>query len=83
MADMFLGNIKGKDGYTPVRGDDYWTEEDKSEVKSYIKEEINKIIPALPAITTADNGKVLMVVNGEWTVVNLNLTVDENGAISI
>lgn len=74
---------KGRDGYTPVKGNDYWTEEDKSEIKSYIKEEIDKIIPALPTVTTADNGKVLMVVNGEWAVINLNLAVDENGTISI
>lgn len=26
----------GKDGYTPVRGKDYWTEADKAEIKSYV-----------------------------------------------
>lgn len=25
----------GTDGYTPVKGTDYWTEEDKNEIKSY------------------------------------------------
>lgn len=30
----------GKDGYTPVRGKDYWTEEDKAEIKSYVDEAI-------------------------------------------
>ena len=25
----------GLDGYTPVKGTDYWTEEDKNEIKSY------------------------------------------------
>lgn len=25
----------GQDGYTPVKGTDYWTEEDKNEIKSY------------------------------------------------
>lgn len=28
------------DGYTPVRGVDYWTEEDKEEIKSYVDEQI-------------------------------------------
>lgn len=27
--------IDGVDGYTPVKGTDYWTEEDKNEIKSY------------------------------------------------
>lgn len=30
----------GEAGYTPVRGIDYWTEEDKSEIKSYVDEAI-------------------------------------------
>jgi hypothetical protein len=30
----------GKDGYTPVRGKDYWTEQDKNEIKSYVDEAI-------------------------------------------
>jgi hypothetical protein len=28
----------GVDGYTPVRGVDYWTEDDKEEIKSYIEQ---------------------------------------------
>lgn len=30
----------GEDGYTPVRGTDYWTEEDISTIKSYVDEAI-------------------------------------------
>lgn len=30
----------GKDGYSPIRGTDYWTEEDKNEIKSYVDEAI-------------------------------------------
>lgn len=30
----------GEDGYTPVKGVDYWTEEDKAEIKSYVDEAI-------------------------------------------
>lgn len=30
----------GTEGSTPVRGEDYWTEEDKAEIKSYVDEAI-------------------------------------------
>ena len=30
----------GVDGYTPVKGTDYWTEEDKAEIKAYVDEAI-------------------------------------------
>ncbi len=30
----------GADGYTPVRGVDYWTDADKAEIKSYVDEAI-------------------------------------------
>lgn len=30
----------GKDGYSPVRGVDYWTDADKAEIKSYVDEAI-------------------------------------------
>ena len=32
--------LKGKDGYTPVKGTDYWTDEDKAEIQSYIDAQI-------------------------------------------
>lgn len=41
------------------------------------------IQPTLPEITDADNGKVLMVVNGKLQLVNLNLSVDANGVVSM
>ena len=41
------------------------------------------IIPHVPQVTEADNGKVLMVVNGKWQAVKLNIAVDENGILSI
>lgn len=34
--------IDGKDGYTPVKGTDYWTEEDKSEI-------VSDVLAAIPA----------------------------------
>lgn len=39
--------------------------------------------PTLPEITEADNGKVLMVVNGKLQLVTLNMSVDANGVLSI
>lgn len=30
----------GEDGYTPVRGTDYWTDADKAEIKAYVDEAI-------------------------------------------
>lgn len=30
----------GKDGYTPIREIDYWTEEDKIEIKQYVDNQI-------------------------------------------
>jgi hypothetical protein len=39
--------------------------------------------PELPEITEADNGKVLMVVNGKLQLVSLNLSVDANGVVSM
>ena len=41
------------------------------------------IAPNLPAVTTADNGKVLMVVNGRWQAVDLSLYIDANGIVSM
>jgi len=41
------------------------------------------IPPELPEITEADNGKVLMVVNGKLQLVSLNLSVDANGVVSM
>lgn len=39
--------------------------------------------PTLPQVTAADNGKVLMVVNGSLQLVNLNMSIDADGVISI
>lgn len=41
------------------------------------------IVPTLPQITEADNGKVLMVVNGRLQLVSLNLSIDADGVVSI
>ena len=41
------------------------------------------IVPTVPEATAADNGKVLMVVNGTYQLVNLNLSIDSNGVVSM
>lgn len=41
------------------------------------------IAPNVPEVTSADNGKVLMVVNGTWQAVSLNLSVDADGIVSV
>lgn len=38
-----VSGISGKDGYTPVRGIDYWTESDIAEIKSYIDQQLGVI----------------------------------------
>ena len=34
------GEFDGKDGYSPIRGTDYWTDTDKAEIKAYVDEAI-------------------------------------------
>ena len=36
----WLESLKGADGYTPVKGTDYWTTDDKAEIQSYIDTQI-------------------------------------------
>lgn len=38
--DRLCSDVQGLDGYSPVRGLDYWTDEDKAEIKSYVDEAI-------------------------------------------
>ena len=39
-GDTGAAGKNGADGKTPVRGTDYWTEADKTEIKSYVDEAI-------------------------------------------
>ena len=41
--DADAGLFDGKDGYTPVRGTDYWTATDIAEIKSYVDEQLGVI----------------------------------------
>lgn len=40
ITEIVSEDLKGADGYTPVKGVDYWTEEDKAEIKAYVDEAI-------------------------------------------
>ena len=39
-TEILVEGQKGEDGYTPEKGIDYWTEEDKAEIKSYVDDAI-------------------------------------------
>ena len=39
-----FGIPKGADGYTPVKGTDYWTTDDKTEIQSYIDSQIGGVL---------------------------------------
>lgn len=59
----------GKDGKTPVRGEDYWTDADKQEIANEVVTLAGDRIT--PVVSTADNGKIMEVVNGKWVKVAL------------
>ena len=48
----------GADGYTPVRGTDYWTDADKAEIKAYIDEAINVLLESRISVIDDANGNV-------------------------
>ena len=72
-ADDFGIYVQATEPTNAVAGD-IWV--DTANDPSYIP-------PTIPAITAADNGKVLMVVNGTLQLVNLNLSIDANGVVSM
>ena len=51
--------IDGKDGYTPVRGTDYWTQEDIESMQNYIDNnssfaEFTKMVKGMVVLTQAE-----------------------------
>lgn len=70
-ADDFGIYVQAQEPTEAVAGD-IWI--DTANDPSYIP-------PTLPEITEADNGKVLMVVNGKLQLVKLNMSVDANGVV--
>ena len=84
-----LGTVAGSDGYTPVKGTDYWTEEDKAEIVKKVTE------VSVARNQGAENvGKILVVdTDGNLTLTDMpeggqTLTAGEgirieNGIISL
>ena len=66
--------VDGKDGYTPIRGVDYWTEEDINEIKNYID------------ASTTDGGITEIPIASAETIggikVGENLSITEDGVLS-
>lgn len=42
MAELNLGRVAGTDGYTPVRGTDYWTDTDIAAIESDLRDYIDR-----------------------------------------
>jgi hypothetical protein len=59
----------GADGKTPVKGQDYYTDEEKLAIVNEIMVEAAKLLPLL--ISEADNGKIMQVVDGVWSKVEV------------
>ena len=56
-----------------------------SETKAYSSSKVESLIPdpELPTVTTDDNGKILAVVAGEWTLVTMSAVADTStGAVT-
>lgn len=72
-ADDFGIYVQSQEPADAIAGD-IWV--DTANDPSYIP-------PTIPETTESDNGKVLMVVNGKLQLVNLNLSVDVDGVVSM
>ena len=85
-GDVYVGSTSGTnmdDGSKKLATEEYVsTLVGDTNVATQISNAISEL-NTLPAVTTADNGKVLMVVDGAWKLVQLNLSVDANGVVSV
>ena len=81
--------LKGKDGYTPVKGTDYWTDEDKAEIQSYIDNKIRELIggqPVSPTLSsiTAIKTKTEYIVNDTLNINDITVTANySDGSSSV
>ena len=56
--------LKGEDGYTPQRGIDYWTEEDKAEITNDVEKQVDEFL---------ENVETDSIVIGEGTVSDFSI----------
>jgi len=75
-----LDGEKGDDGYTPQKGTDYWTEEDKAEMVQDTTEELTPLIPTKTSQLTNDSGFIDKDVNN---LTNYELKTNTGSTIAI
>ena len=81
--------LKGEDGYTPVKGTDYWTADDISEIQSYIDNKIRELIgsqPVSPTLSsiTATKTKTEYTVNDTLNIDDITVTANySDGSSSV
>lgn len=68
----------GKDGYTPVKGKDYYTEEEKAELVEEIEAKVNSPVKSI-AITEHADGSVTMVNTLEEGTETIVVSADAEG----
>ena len=84
-----LGIPKGADGYTPVKGTDYWTADDIAEIQSYIDNKIRELIgsqPVSPILSsiTATKTKTEYTVNDTLNIDDITVTANySDGSSSV
>lgn len=77
----------GKNGYTPQRGKDYWTEEDKQEIRDYVDEQVGEATSEIAKpwlVGTTDEitpAQVLAALEGRRNVILVHVN-DDTGPVS-
>ena len=71
-----LKGPKGDNGYTPIKGTDYWTQADKEEIKQYVKEEI----PTKTSELTNDSNFITSIPSEYVTETELNEAISNIGS---
>ena len=65
------GEFDGADGYTPVKGTDYWTEADKAEM-------VETVRSSIPTFNLTEMGLPLVPIDGTSVIANMDCTAIRN-----